>query len=149
MCIRDSWSIAPSDRLAELDFELPLGPGVGPAGGRIGTTLGHLADLMEMHLPEQDPLRPYAGHLRDIPGQRLRGFLTGSIDSVLRVPDGRYVIVDYKTNRIRPGDLVVEDFDAEAMAGEMIVAHYPLQAMLYSVALHLSLIHISEPTRPY
>ena len=132
----DLWSIAPSDRLAELDFELPLGPGVGPVGGRIGTTLGHLADLMETHLPEQDPLRPYAGHLRDIPGRRLRGFLTGSIDSVLRVPDGRYVIVDYKTNRIRPGDLVVEDFDAEAMAGEMIVAHYPLQAMLYSVALH-------------
>ncbi|MEO9328872.1 UvrD-helicase domain-containing protein [Gordonia aurantiaca] len=133
----DLWSIAPGDRLAELDFELPLGPaGAAASHGRIGTTLGHLADLMEQHLPPGDPLRPYAEHLRAVPGRRLRGFLTGSIDSVLRIPDGRYVIVDYKTNRIRPGDLVVEDFDAEAMAGEMIAAHYPLQAMLYSVALH-------------
>ena len=54
---------------------------------------------------------------------------------MLRVPDGRYVVVDYKNNRIRAGDLVVEDFDTAAMAGEMIAAHYPLQAMLYSVAL--------------
>ena len=131
----DLWSIDPRDRLAELDFELPLGPADdAPSGG--GTTLGRLADLMEEHLPEADPLRAYADHLRAVPGRRLRGFLTGSIDSVLRIPDGRYVIVDYKTNRIRPGDLVVEDFDVEAMAGEMIAAHYPLQAMLYSVALH-------------
>ncbi|MDV7099884.1 UvrD-helicase domain-containing protein [Gordonia amicalis] len=131
----DLWSIDPRDRLAELDFELPLGPADERASGG-GTTLGRLADLMELHLPESDPLRAYATHLRAVPGRRLRGFLTGSIDSVLRIPDGRYVIVDYKTNRIRPGDLVVEDFDAEAMAGEMIAAHYPLQAMLYSVALH-------------
>ncbi|AZZ82490.1 exodeoxyribonuclease V subunit beta [Gordonia alkanivorans] len=129
------WSIDPRDRLAELDFELPLGP-AGEAASDGGTTLDRLADLMEEHLPESDPLRAYADHLRAVPGRRLRGFLTGSIDSVLRIPDGRYVIVDYKTNRIRPGDLVVEDFDAEAMAGEMIAAHYPLQAMLYSVALH-------------
>ena len=34
----------------------------------------------------------------------LRGYLTGSIDAVPRVPDGssghRYLIVDYKTNRL-------------------------------------------------
>ena len=131
----DLWSIDPRDRLAELDFELPLGPADEVASGE-GTTLGRLADLLELHLPESDSLRGYAEHLRAVPGRRLRGFLTGSIDSVLRTPDGRYVIVDYKTNRILPGDLVVEDFDAEAMAGEMIAAHYPLQAMLYSVALH-------------
>ena len=46
------------------------------------------------------------------------------------------MIVDYKTNRLRPGALTAEDFTADAMATEMISAHYPLQALLYSVALH-------------
>ncbi len=55
---------------------------------------------------------------------------------MLRTPDGRFVIVDYKTNRLRPGRLVAEDFDRAAMAAEMIAANYPLQALLYSVALH-------------
>lgn len=126
----DLWGIAPRDRLAELDFELPL------AGPGDGVVLSEVAEAMAEQLPADDPLRPYAAILRDIPGAQLRGFLTGSIDSVLRTGDGRFVIVDYKTNRIRPGELVAEDFSAVAMAGEMISAHYPLQAMLYSVALH-------------
>ncbi|MGV9712021.1 UvrD-helicase domain-containing protein [Gordonia sp. NPDC003424] len=127
----DLWGVAPGDRLAELDFELPLG-----GSGDDGIVLAAMADLMETHLPATDALRPYAEVLRALSGPRLRGFLTGSIDSVLRTGDGRFVIVDYKTNRIRPGDLVAEDFSADAMAGEMIGAHYPLQALLYSVALH-------------
>ena len=36
---------------------------------------------------------------RALGGQSLRGYLTGSIDVVLRVPSGpRYLVVDYKTN---------------------------------------------------
>ncbi|NKU87630.1 AAA family ATPase, partial [Rhodococcus hoagii] len=69
----------------------------------------------------------------------LRGYLTGSIDAVLRLsgPDGpRFVIVDYKTNRIAPGEVTTADFTREAMAGEMMRSHYPLQALLYAVALH-------------
>ncbi|MFW0796878.1 UvrD-helicase domain-containing protein [Gordonia sp. CPCC 205515] len=126
----DLWRISPGDRLAELDFELPL------AGPDDGVVLTELAELMEDHLPDDDPLRPYAGILRELSGPKLRGFLTGSIDSVLRTDEGQFVIVDYKTNRLRPGDLVAEDFSTAAMAGEMISAHYPLQALLYSVALH-------------
>ncbi|PKZ64038.1 exodeoxyribonuclease V subunit beta [Gordonia terrae] len=131
----DLWGVEPGDRLAELDFELPLGPSDRTPGGA-GATPGGFAELLDRHLPDDDPLRDYAEHLRELPARELRGFLTGSIDSVLRTPDGRYVIVDYKTNRIRPGDLLVEDFDTTAMAGELTAAHYPLQAMLYSVALH-------------
>ncbi|MFE0748218.1 UvrD-helicase domain-containing protein [Gordonia sp. NPDC058843] len=131
----DLWGVEPGDRLAELDFELPLGPAdSAPRAG--GATPDMLAELLDRHLPDDDPLHDYADHLRELPARELRGFLTGSIDSVLRTPEGRYVVVDYKTNRIRAGDLVVEDFDTAAMAGEMIAAHYPLQAMLYSVALH-------------
>lgn len=134
----DLWSVGPRDRLAELDFEMPLGPpevaGDDPLGA--GAPLAAIADLMDDLLPEDDLLRPYVPILASLPTQRLRGFLTGSIDSVLRIPDGRFVVVDYKTNRLHPGALMVEDFSAEAMAAEMIRSHYPLQALLYSVALH-------------
>lgn len=127
----DLWSISGRDRLAELDFELPLGGDTAP-----GATLSAISELMADWLPADDLLGPYARVLASLPPQRLRGFLTGSIDSVLRTPQGRYVVVDYKTNRLHPGAVMVEDFHATAMAAEMISSHYPLQAMLYSVALH-------------
>ena len=47
-----------------------------------------------------------------------------------------YVVVDYKTNRLARGDLTALHFSREAMAAEMLRAHYPLQALLYCVALH-------------
>ena len=67
----------------------------------------------------------------------LRGYLTGSIDAVLRV-GGRYVIVDYKTNRLAAPDapLTAWDYRPTALAEAMLQAHYPLQALLYEVALH-------------
>ena len=126
----DLWSVKPGDRLAELDFELPLAE----TGGGFG--LDDVGRLLARHLPADDPLRDYADTVRTVSDDRFRGFLTGSIDSVLRLPDGSYAVVDYKTNRLRPGDLVVEDFDTVSMAAEMSAAHYPLQALLYSVALH-------------
>ncbi len=126
--------VAPADHLAELDFELPLGGDDGAAA-----TLAAIADLLDEHLPADDPLAPYAERLREVPGAALRGYLTGSIDSVLRIatPAGpRFTVVDYKTNRLARGDLTTADYTAEAMAREMISSHYVLQALLYSVALH-------------
>ncbi|MEN0069808.1 MAG: UvrD-helicase domain-containing protein, partial [Propionicimonas sp.] len=124
------------DRLSELEFEFPLGH------SRSSTTLADVSRLLERGLPDGDPLAGYPAELRQ-PGlgeQVLRGFLTGSIDSVLRVhgPDGpRFVVVDYKTNRLSAGpDLSLDHYLPEAMAAEMIRAHYPLQAILYCVALH-------------
>ncbi|GAA3967173.1 UvrD-helicase domain-containing protein [Gordonia caeni] len=124
----DLASIGPADRLAELDFELPLAPP--------GFTLDEVGDLLAAHLPAADPLHHYAEVVRTVSEEHFRGYLTGSIDSVLRTPDGQFVVVDYKTNRLRPGELTVEDFDTAAMAAEMMSAHYPLQALLYAVALH-------------
>ncbi|GED98036.1 UvrD-helicase domain-containing protein [Gordonia crocea] len=129
----DLWDVKPSDRLSEMDFELPLADVDG------GFNLASVAELMRRHLPDHDPLRPYADEVAAVSDERFHGFLTGSIDSVLRVREAgmsRFVVVDYKTNRIQPGDLVAEVFSAEAMAQEMMTAHYPLQALLYSVALH-------------
>ncbi len=73
--------------------------------------------------------------------QRLHGFLTGSIDAVLRDgqgTDARFVVVDYKTNRLAPPEtpLTVGHYTRAAMAEAMMASHYPLQALLYSVALH-------------
>jgi exodeoxyribonuclease V beta subunit len=130
-----------ADRLREMDFELPL------AGGdhiRTGDTrLGDLAPLLRRHLPEGDPVRAYADAL-DRPalgGQSLRGYLTGSVDVVLRLPgaDGpRYVVVDYKTNWLGGHDepLTAHSYRPQALADAMGHSDYPLQALLYAAVLH-------------
>ncbi len=122
-------------RLSELDFDLPLADAGAPR------TLADLADLMATHLGPDDPLAGYPRHLAASASapQTLNGFLTGSIDAVLRTGAGRFLVVDYKTNRFRTGpdeELTVEQYSPAAMAQAMIVAHYPLQALLYCVALH-------------
>ncbi|WNB87612.1 PD-(D/E)XK nuclease family protein [Cellulomonas sp. ATA003] len=90
-----------------------------------------------------DPFAPYADRLagRGMPTEPLRGYLTGSIDAVLRLTvdgDVRYVVVDYKTNRLAPPSEPVTawHYRPAAMTAAMIDAHYPLQLLLYSVALH-------------
>jgi exodeoxyribonuclease V beta subunit len=84
-------------------------------------------------------VRPYAALLRAAALNRdLRGYLNGSLDLVLRLDDGRYVLADYKTNRLGALDEVLTawHYRTEALQAEMLHAHYPLQALLYSVALH-------------
>jgi exodeoxyribonuclease V beta subunit len=128
--------IAPIDRLTELDFELPLRGGDQPNGT---SYLRDLAMLLRAHLPASDALASYADLLDDpVLGEApLRGYLGGSIDAVLRI-GGRYLVVDYKTNRLGSHDapLTAWDYRGSAMAEAMLHAHYPLQALLYDVALH-------------
>jgi exodeoxyribonuclease V beta subunit len=131
------------DRLCELDFEFPLTGGDRPATARAGVRLEDVAGLLRTHLPTADPLASYADQLVGPFGeQALRGYLSGSIDVVLRVPDvaggHRYVVVDYKTNLLgEPGmPLTSADYGRTEMAGAMLHSHYPLQALLYSVVLH-------------
>ena len=126
--------LPPRDRLAELDFELPLAGGEHPAA--VDVTLRRVAGLLREHLPGDDPLAGYPDLLDGVEATPLRGFLAGSIDAVLRLPGPRYVVVDYKTNRLARGDLTALHYTREAMAAEMLRAHYPLQALLYAVALH-------------
>ncbi len=126
--------VAPADRLAELDFELPLS-----GGDDVTATQARLVDvaaLVRRLLPADDVLTPYADLLDAVDAPPLRGYLSGSIDAVLRLSGPTYVVVDYKTNRLGRGDLTTEHYTREAMAAEMLRAHYPLQALLYAVALH-------------
>ncbi|RMI32406.1 AAA family ATPase [Nocardia stercoris] len=127
-------AIAPADRLAELDFELPLAGGDTPAARN--ATLPAIAALLRAHLPADDPFAGYPDLLAELDDAPLRGYLTGSIDAVLRTSEPAFHVVDYKTNRIGAGDLTVAHFTRERMAQEMLRSHYPLQALLYSVALH-------------
>jgi len=121
-----------ADRLDELEFELPLAGGDRPSGH---VELSAIAALLR-----GDPaLAPYAQRLDDPALRRsVRGYLTGSIDLVVR--DGgaqRFAIVDYKTNWLGGGEeLSAWHHRPAALAGEMHRAHYVLQALLYTVALH-------------
>jgi exodeoxyribonuclease V beta subunit len=125
--------IACADRLAELTFDLTFDPARVPAsaiGAVLGATLG-----------PDDPFRPYAAELvTTLAVTELAGWLTGSIDAVFRLagPEPRFVIVDYKTNRVHePGSSApLAAYRAERLVEAMTHSHYPLQAVLYSVALH-------------
>lgn len=130
--------IPTAQRLAELDFELPLGHGPdGPSDVRA------IAELMREHLADDDPLVDYPAELAALPTP-LHGFLAGSIDAVLRVgstkEEQRYLVVDYKTNRLHgtaPGRLDgPQAYRPDRLPAAMIASHYPLQALLYSAALH-------------
>ena len=130
----DLAGVRPPDRLPELDFELPLSGGDTPTVSQ--ARLRDVAALLRRHLPPDDVLAPYADRLSAVDAPPLRGYLSGSIDAVLRLPGPSYVVVDYKTNRLGSGDLTALHYTREAMAAEMLRAHYPLQALLYAVALH-------------
>jgi exodeoxyribonuclease V beta subunit len=130
------------DRLRELDFEFPLAGGdLGAAAPRI--VLADVGQLVAEHLPADDPLASYADRLMGdaLGNQSLRGYLNGSIDAVLRIPDGdghRYVVVDYKSNWLGDGEgsLTSADYRRDRLVEAMLHSDYPLQALLYSVVLH-------------
>ncbi len=128
--------LAPSDRLNELVFELPL------AGGDKPTGSVRLAAIAEVLRSADGPIRSYADRLGD-PSlrQAVRGFLTGSIDLAARISrDGkpRFVVIDYKTNWLGGADeqQTAWQYRPSALAREMARHHYFLQGLLYAVALH-------------
>ncbi|WP_094289792.1 exodeoxyribonuclease V subunit beta [Mycobacterium lehmannii] len=126
------------DRMLEMDFEFPL------AGGDLRRSapdirLAHVGELLHAHLPADDPLASYAERLTGagLGPQPLKGYLSGSVDAVLRINDS-YLVVDYKTNWLgdpnRP--LTAADYSRPRLAEAMLHSDYPLQALLYSVVLH-------------
>ncbi|MFC6285497.1 UvrD-helicase domain-containing protein [Nocardioides sp. GCM10027113] len=139
-----------TDRLREMEFELPLAGGDLPGLDRApDVRLGDLAPLLRRHLPEGDPVRGWADALvGELGAQSLRGYLTGSVDVVLRVPgdpdsrgrgaEPRYLVVDYKTNWLGPADvpLTAASYRPDALDAAMGHSDYPLQALLYAAVLH-------------
>jgi exodeoxyribonuclease V beta subunit len=106
--------LPPASRVAEFEFQFPVS--VSPR---------HLRETCARH-----------GHADVIPAQlsasSINGMLTGFADLIFEFK-GRYHVLDYKTNRL---GLNVSDYSGAALAAAMNAHHYPLQALLYTVALH-------------
>jgi exodeoxyribonuclease V beta subunit len=130
-------SVERSDRIDELGFDLRLGAGTERPSVR------DIGRLVVEHLDPGHPLADWADALaHGSIDTDLVGYLTGSIDLVARRhgPDGdeRFVVADYKTNRLgRRGEPQrVGDYGPERLGEAMAEHHYPLQALLYAAALH-------------
>ncbi len=133
------------DRVDEMRFELPLAGGDRPSGR---TALAGLVAILREHVDPDGPLGLYPEALAALADQAratgedlLRGYLTGSLDLVVRAQTRgatRYFVADYKTNWLGPpgGELTAWHYREEALGREMVTAHYPLQAIFYLVALH-------------
>ena len=141
----------PRDRLPELTFDMPIASATGTM------TAGTIGEVLLANLSRTDPVRPFAASLAgEFARFDISGWMNGSIDGVFRVPaddtpgndthgndtpgsnEHRYVIVDYKTNRLhQPGAAdPVAAYHPKLLIPAMEHSRYPLQALLYSVALH-------------
>ncbi len=114
----------------EMRFTLPLADG--PARAR------RLAEMCDA-VVQGDAEGPYVDFFRRVrdeadPNVLREGYLTGSIDLVVEIPGDppRFVVVDYKTNLVT----LSPDYSPSSLVREMSASGYPLQGLLYSVALH-------------
>ena len=116
-------------RVSEFEFQLPLRH----------VSVARMRALCEAH-----------GHADAVPAtldaQRLNGMLAGFVDLVFEWR-GRYHVLDYKTNWLGAD---VAGYRGAGLEAAMRAHHYPLQALLYSVAVHRYLgqrLHDYEPAR--
>ncbi len=112
-------NIAAPDRLCELEFFLPLQP----------LTAERFNQIMKEWQGECIDL---AAVVAALDFTAVRGYLRGFIDLVFH-QHGRYYLVDWKSNYLGPA---VADYGQPQMAAEMRHHSYPLQYLLYTVALH-------------
>lgn len=118
------------DRVPELVFELPV------ADTRRRVALRDLGSAVADALTPDDPYRATFATLHErVERARFAGWLTGVVDLAIRTPEGRYVVADHKTNRLRGAD-GRPAYDAAAMHAAMLHGEYPLQALLYLVGMH-------------
>lgn len=80
----------------------------------------------------EGPLARYAAEQSHVVFPPLCGFLRGYVDLVFE-HDGRYFLVDYKSNKLGADPNAYGD---NGMWAEMVRHHYPLQYLVYAVALH-------------
>ena len=111
--------------LRELEFLLPVrGSGEALSAARLGEAFDRWA---------RPPVPPsYAARVASLGFSPLLGYLRGFVDLVF-VHEGRYFVVDYKTNHLGPS---VGDYASERLVAAMSEHHYFLQYHLYTVALH-------------
>ena len=104
-----------ADRLTELEFHFPVAD-LDPAGLRAALNAS----------PE------YAAGVRGLGFAPMRGLMRGFIDLVFRY-QGRFYIVDYKSNRLGHE---LAAYDRDGMGRAIREHRYDLQYLIYSLALH-------------
>lgn len=109
--------ISGSHRLNELEFHFPVQ----------SVSARQLADA----IAGDEPVPGFANDLRNASPQTLAGFMTGFIDMVFHYKN-KYYILDWKSNYLGPDPSCYTD---DAVARSMREHLYPLQFLLYTVAL--------------
>ncbi len=127
LALRD---LPPRDRVPELLFEIP----VRDTHERVA--VADLGSAVAGALAPDDPyLAIFATLAERVDRARFAGWLAGIVDLAVRTPDGRYIVADYKTNRLSDAN-GRPSYDVHAMHAAMRQGEYPLQALLYLVGLH-------------
>jgi exodeoxyribonuclease V beta subunit len=117
-------SVAPRDRVVELEFMLEL-----HKSSRFSPAT--IASALERHsAPTASP--SYPARVRELQESAAHGFLRGFIDLVFRRGE-RFYVVDYKSNHLGAS---AEAYAPSRLVHAMEEHHYFLQAHLYTLALH-------------
>jgi len=106
-------------RLDELAFYFPV----------VELTVNSIQRALLPLLPEHSPLKTVISRLGFY---KLTGFMKGFIDLVFE-HEGRFYIVDYKSNHLGNNEA---DYQSEQLDNAMIAHDYPLQYLIYTLALH-------------
>jgi exodeoxyribonuclease V beta subunit len=107
--------IAPAQRIVEFEFQFPVHQ----------VPLARLRQLCAAH--GQAEVVPAS-----LDSSTLNGMLTGFADLIIEW-NGRFHVLDYKTNWLGAR---LRDYRGSSLGAAMAEHHYPLQALLYTVALH-------------
>jgi exodeoxyribonuclease V beta subunit len=76
---------------------------------------------------------PACAELSPVLDASLEGYLKGYVDLVFQGDDGRFYVVDYKSNRLGDGPSA---YGRDAVIADMEKHRYPLQSLIYTLALH-------------
>ena len=106
-----------SQRLNEMEFYLPLAL----------LQVEALKQILLKHLPQENWQQVHDA-VHKLNFEHVSGYLKGYIDLIFEY-QGQYFVADYKSNTL-------EDYDRNGMLEAMAHAHYYLQYLIYSVALH-------------
>jgi len=133
-------TLGTTHRLSELEFNFHL-----PHSDDHAFPLSDIGALMLQHGNLDPHLTAYAQDIVDKPSTvNVAGYMTGSIDAVLRVNSENkepvYVVADYKTNRLlSPANAQqnpLTPYHPDNLVISMVEHGFILQALVYSVALH-------------
>lgn len=126
-------SLSPSSYIREMAFTVPICPA---KDDHFSATPAGLSALLETFETRY--------HVKLASVRDLTGYLTGAIDLTFEF-EGKYYVLDWKGTRL--GE-TVQDYTQARIDEQMQKHHYPLQYLIYLVALkrYLALCGIDNPT---